>query len=772
MSNKLAIVVNFLGNDKLSGALRNIIGTGKTGSQVIKGMAREASGLQRELDKVRREINGSSGNITELVSRERALERQIEKTNEDIAKQRRLMAIDRNADRMRARGEQLQRRGTDNMAGGAAMAGPLVLIGMSAMKNEKALALMGQKLELTRGQTDALGLSLQRTATLTRQMPDDIIAAADFLASKGLGAKQLEGMMPVIGRFGTAWAADVTDTAKAAHANYLSLKVPLNQTAQALEMMAVAGNKGGFEVRNMAAEFPALTANLAKLGSKGLPAVADLSAALQVLEAKSGDGAVAANNLDNMMSFVLSSEGIKKFGDRGVDILGELKRAARDGKSPLETIARLTKQVTGGDDMLIGQIFSDKQARDGVTALIQSEKQYLEIRDAALRARGMTDKEFARMSGTASANWNVLMGSAQGLAVTLGTHLLPLVTSGALWIGNMVRSVAAWAQANPTAASTIMTVITSLVGMKIAFGALQFVLGGLFGPLATVYKFWKKLFPAGLLASRAFGILAKGALGFGRAMLVVGRALLLNPIGLLVTALGVGAYLIYTHWGKIKAAFGAGIAYLGQAWAWLKANARSILEFSGPIGQAALLIWDNWATIKRAFGDALAWLGGKIASFIQVGRDIVGGLVAGIKAAPGRVWEALKSIVMTGIAGIKSYLGIKSPSRLFMSLGGFMSEGMAIGIDRGGRKPLGSMSRLAAGVAAAGAMSLSPAHATGAGSGPGRGASTTPVQPAAPITIHVHGAPGQDVHALADIVMRRLESAQGARRRSTFADEE
>lgn len=774
MSNKLTLLVNFLGTDKLSGAIRNIIGTGKTGKQVLKDMAREAAGLERELGKVRREIAGTSGNITDLANRERQLERQIEQTNAELKKRKRLIEIDANADRIRARGDHLMDRGRDNMAQGAVAAAPLILMGRAAMTNEKALALMAQKLDLNDAKTIALGKSLQRAAIDARQLPENIIAGADFLASKGLGQKELEAMMPVIGRFGTAWDADITDSAKAAYANFLSLKVPLSQTAQALEIMAVAGKEGGFEVKNMAAEFPVLTSNLAKFGSSGLTAVADLSAALQVLEAKTGDGAVAANNLDNMLSFALSSEGIKKFGQHGIDIVASLKKAAKEGKSPIETIAKLTKQATGGDDMRISEIFSDKQARDGVTALIQSEAKYRQIRDAAMNARGMTSKEFDRMSKISGANVTVLMGSLQGLAVTLGTHLLPTLVTGTQWLTGLVTTIGEWAQANPTAANTIMTVITALIGMKIALGAVQFALGGLFGPLATIYKFWSKLFPAGLMASRAFGIVAKGGIMFGRTLLFVGRAMLLNPIGLLVTSIGVAAYMIYTHWDKIKGAFSAGIGYLGQAWAWLKGNARNILQFSGPIGQAALFIWDNWATIKRAFSGALSFISGLIGRFVTVGRQIIDGLVSGIMAAPGKIWAALKGIISGAWTSAKNFLGIASPSRLFMTMGGHISAGLAQGIDRGGRQPLGSMKRLATGVAAAGALSLSPAYAnaprgpsaSAAGAGPSAQAKFGDV------TINIYARDGQSAKEIAKEVKRELEKLGDIERRGRFDDDE
>src|SRR3546814_3209907 len=88
MSGTLNRAVNLLGSDKLTGLFRNLIGTGKTARQVMKDMARETAGLERELKKVRREIAGASGNITDLVTRERELQRQLERSNARSAERR------------------------------------------------------------------------------------------------------------------------------------------------------------------------------------------------------------------------------------------------------------------------------------------------------------------------------------------------------------------------------------------------------------------------------------------------------------------------------------------------------------------------------------------------------------------------------------------------------------------------------------------------------------------------------------------------------------
>ena len=41
----------------------------------------------------------------------------------------------------------------------------------------------------------------------------------------------------------------------------------------------------------------------------------------------------------------------------------------------------------------------------------------------------------------------------------------------------------------------------------------------------------------------------------GKAVLFLGRALMLNPIGLLITGIALGAYLIYRYWEPIKGFF-------------------------------------------------------------------------------------------------------------------------------------------------------------------------------------------------------------------------
>src|SRR5262249_33340405 len=145
---------------------------------------------------------------------------------------------------------------------------------------------------------------------------------------------------------------------KAGFAAIDNLKVPINQTGAALDAMASAGKQGAFEIKDMAQYMPELTAGYQSLGQKGVGAVADLSAALQITRKGAGDSASAANNLANLINKMGSEDAIKNFSKIGIDLPAGLKKAAAEGKTPIEAITNLVAQAEKKGANL-GQLFGD-----------------------------------------------------------------------------------------------------------------------------------------------------------------------------------------------------------------------------------------------------------------------------------------------------------------------------------------------------------------------------------------------------------------------------
>lgn len=81
--------------------------------------------------------------------------------------------------------------------------------------------------------------------------------------------------------------------------------------------------------------------------------------------------------------------------------------------------------------------------------------------------------------------------------------------------------------------------------------------------------------------------------------------------------------------------------------------------------------------IMNALSGAANWL-------VSVGRDIIGGLINGIRNNVGKIVDTIMGGVNNAINAVKSFLGIKSPSRLFRDeIGKMIPAGVEVGVEAG-----------------------------------------------------------------------------------------
>lgn len=176
---------------------------------------------------------------------------------------------------------------------------------------------------------------------------------------------------------------------------------------------------------------------------------------------------------------------------------------------------------------------------------------------------------------------------------------------------------------------------------------------------------------AGRLARVLGGGLLRGLMVAGRAILFIGRALMMNPIGLLITGIAIAAYLIYRYWEPISG--------------WFKARWEEIkTAFSGGIGGVCELIinWSPLGLFYKAFAGVLSWFDIDLPkNFTDFGKNIIDGLTKGIKDK----WNSVKDTFKDLTDGIKGFftgeVRIQSPSRVFMGYGGYIVEGLQLGIN-------------------------------------------------------------------------------------------
>lgn len=618
----------------------------------------------------------------------------------------------------------------------------------------------------------ALGLSLRGIASATNQLPLDTVKSFSELLGLGLGGSDSENitaalaMLPAINRVATAYKASSDDVARAGQAAFMNLKVPAAEVGAAFDAMASAGKAGAFELKDMAKEFPSLTASAQALKMNGVDGVAKLAAALQIARKGAADGSEAATNTANLMQKVISQETTKKFKKLGIDIRGELKKVQKEGGDIFEWISGAVNRATKGDLSKIGDLFEDAQVQKFLRPLLQNLAEYRKIRDAALKASGETEKDFAERIKTAEAGMTRFKSAVQNLNIALGSALLPTfnrLLDGALT--PLTNRFAKFAETHPRLVSGVASVSAGLIGLRLAGLAAAFGLRWMWG---------------GALATAAGSLrLVAGAIGLvTSATKLLRLALIGTGVGAALVLLGTAGAFIANNWsgiGKFFDSFGESLKRnLGpgatQSVDWILNKFHELSGmFDSITGKIDDDVWRRWGD---GAGAAVAFVIAKLGEgdWAGLGATIGSKIWAGIKSQIGNLFSDIKlpsfGSVVRGMAngpgGAPKSAASTMPSVPISkrALGGPVRSGGSYWVGERGpelfRSPAsGHISSTLDTVRAIKANALS-----GAGGG----------SVSNNVSINVHAAPGQSPEAIASAVERRMSEKLNALSRGAFSD--
>lgn len=731
MDRKLALTIQFNALDKLSGSMKKIVGLGEKGHTALARMKRTSRDLNKQLSDVRRQINSGAGQAGGLVDQEQKLTKALAANNRELAKRGRFMAIDNKANKMQAQGRRYQAAGRGNMVGGGGLLATLAWPVKSGMEFSSGMVDLQQKANLTSAEMGKMKNTIRLAAKATHQMPAAMLGAVDTMAGLGMATADAVRLAGPVGKLGTAFKVDLTDGAASADAMMRSLGLTVEQIPKAFDAMAASGNRGAFEIKDMSRHFPALLAQAKSLGQQGPAAVADISAALQVARMGTGTSDEAATNIASLMRKIHTPETYRKFQKNfGIDLPKMLADLEKKGVPPLEAIALATREAVGDDDKKLGFLFQNSQSQSAVRMLMQNMDDYRSIRKDALGAIGTVDGAFnQRELSDGMVMWNSFTGILGDFGLVIGGSLLPVASQFFAILGPMVATIGDFAADNPKLTTTLLTMVAGLGMAKLGVGALQFAWGSSLGPLAKAWKAYSKFKGAGTIASqfpkaaKLFGALRTAVLFLAKGFRTAGLIMLASPIGIIigivVAVVAGAAYIIYKNWDVISAAFSKGVANL-----------------------------------KALLGAIPAWMK-------NIGQMMMEGLLMSIN--PMALAKKLISVARYGISAFKDYLGIKSPSRLFMAMGGHITTGLAQGVDKTARKPIRSIGKMATGLAGAMALGASPALANGGAAGGGGAGGVN-------ITINITQAAGEDGEALAKRVAAQIKRMMDSDARGSYRD--
>ena len=626
-----------------------------------------------------------------------------------MSKVQALTRLDKNSPEMKALTEQARKLGAETSFTASEAAQAQGFLAMAGFKPEQILASMPSMLDLAK----AGGIDLQRTADI----------ASNIQTAYKLDASQM---------------TRIADTLTMA---FTSSNVDLEMLSQTMKYVGPVAKAAGMSLEEAASMS-------GMLGNAGIQAD------------------MAGTALRGMLSKI-SGTGAKKLQALGVST----KDAAGNMRSLPEILKDLQEKTAKmGSADRVKTLFSifDQRAAPAVMALLDNVKDIQPYIDTVTNSAGAAAKTHQIMADNMQGDLKTLVSAWEDVSISLTNTQNGPLRGIIMDAANLLRAFGKWIERNQELVGWILKIITAMLALKIAFLAVGYSISLIITPFVKLYGFVLRFIPPSMLLSISKGLssvagILRGALVTGlqiagRAILFIGRALLMNPIGLAVTAIALAAYAVYTYWEPIKAFF-AGL------WVEIK-NA-----FSGGIGGIAALIlnWSPLGLFYSAFAAVMNWFGFEMpAKFTEFGLNIIQGIGKGIDSAKEWLMEKIKSIADMLPDSVRSVLGIASPSTVFAEMGAYSMQGLAEGLQNFARAPLAAAQNIATALVAAGSIGLaaSPVAAAAPASATGDGMAAT-------ITINVYAAPGMDEKALADLVARKLGDAQratDASRRGRLAD--
>lgn len=169
----------------------------------------------------------------------------------------------------------------------------------------------------------------------------------------------------------------------------------------------------------------------------------------------------------------------------------------------------------------------------------------------------------------------------------------------------------------------------------------------------------------------------------------------------------------------------------------------------------SVTVWTLVGAIIGFVNQASEALAGWVTGAAKAAYDFVAGLVNGISNGATQVVGAVTGLADKAKGAFKSALGISSPSKVMMQMGGFVGEGAAQGIEDSAGSVANASSSLA-GAAAGGFAS------GGGGSGKGSGGGVTVTVEAGAIIIQGAGKAAEQItEEMISLVFERIALAQG-----------
>lgn len=753
MASELSIVIKasaLIGG--AMGALRSLVGG-------VDGVRSSVQELEREQSRLKRAMGmfGQSDGLSKLQHQYDTLGKNIRtlKANAEIQTK-----ITTRLDSLRDAREQMK----SEVLGAAASVGVVLTPVKFAMDFESAMADVKKVVNFD---TPQQFKEMQRDILqLTHTLPmsaKELAAIAASGGQLGVARADIAGFTEQVAKMSVAFDMSAEDAGDAMAKLANVYKIPIkdigilgdainelsnNSAAKASDIVNTLGRVGGVAKQFGLTELQAasLANTFISLGKAPEVAGTAINGMLTKLSTADKQGAKFQKALQSMG---LSAKDLKRaIAENGEQALMDFLKQVN--KLPKENQMGALVDLFGleyADDIavLVGNIDAYRKSVD----LLQRQG-----KDGQPAFSGSMDKEYQSRMSTTAAQWQTFKNQIVHLGISIGAVVLPAVNALLAEMKPLVDQFIRFSETHPGLVKNVFLGIAAFTGLKagalmVRFGInmLSTAFFGLFGKSMAAWGAVLRLSTALRLLNMGRSVTALRALGLsaaqaraairsfsglvqlmrmafsglghalmtvwrilplvGQAFMVLGRALLMNPIGIALTLMATAAYLLYSRWGAVVggakllwqdlcSAVGTVARTMAQFFSDMWLRIRAFFS-SGIAGLSATIAnWSPLGLFYRAFAAVLSWFGVTLpAQFTQFGQMILNGLINGIRTRAAAAWNAITDIGNGIKKRFQAVVGIHSPSRVFARFGDYLMSGLQVGVRRSAALPVATVGRTA-----------------------------------------------------------------------------
>ncbi|MCH7387677.1 phage tail tape measure protein [Acinetobacter modestus] len=447
----------------------------------------------------------------------------------------------------------------------------------------------------------------------------------------------------------------------------------------------------------------------------------------------------AANNL---AKFDLIGDPSKvkynKTGDLAHLDIGAIKGAALFKKDQFAWMEQVlipainAKGITKEDDVVdvIGSFFSNRTA-SSLFARMYAQRENIHKNMKLNAGADNIDQLDARAQNTTSGKELEAKAKLHDAYLKFGTTILPVYTKAIEIATGALQTFTGWMERNPTLAKALGIGLLGIAASMLVIGGALVVFSPLILSMLSLRLMMASTATGATLLSRifaaapaVFNVFKSSILVVGRVFLWLGRALLMNPLGIAITLLATAAFLIYKNWEPIKSFFIDVWNKVGAAFQsginWIKSVIQSvdtifannpIFTFLFPLIGIPRLIIANWSSISGFFSElwtsistgALSLWTSITTIFQPLGQWFSNAWIS-VKSATSEAWVGIKNTVSAAWQGLCNIFLAVTPLGFiirnfdqiiaflaglkdkFLSIGANIIDGLVSGITSGFEK--------------------------------------------------------------------------------------